>query len=71
MKRHATTRRVWAVVTADPHASIRELMVTCALGSTSAVRLHLLKLERLGYISRDARLARSIRVLMPFVEVGR
>ena len=42
--------------------SVREICAATGLKSTSTVHAHLKTLERLGYISREAGLNRSIRI---------
>ena len=44
-----------------PH-TVREICAATGLRSTSTVHAHLKTLERLGYITREAGLNRSIRV---------
>lgn len=43
--------------------TIRELVETLGLSSTSGVRKHLMNLESLGYIDRHPGTARGIRIL--------
>lgn len=56
---------VWAAVTTNPHASIRELGAQVGLSYTT-VRFHLETLYAAGYIAQDRKRSRARCVLMPF-----
>lgn len=62
---HNTTRRVWALLTAEPRLTYRE--VADRLGIDFAtVRYHEQILIIAGYIERDRNKARTVRVIVPF-----
>lgn len=66
---HLTTRnirRVWAAVTARPHASKRELAYRLGL-SYGAVAGALRLLNESGYIQFSKNTKRAITILIPFV----
>jgi len=50
--------------------SIREICDKANISSTSVVNYYLEQLEELGYIERDGRISRGIRLLKPISEVG-
>lgn len=67
----ATTRAVWAAVTAISHRSLRSIMAATGITSTSVVADHLDFLQACGYIrqaygSDGVAIARGRRVLVPF-----
>lgn len=67
-----TTRRLWALLTREPHLTHRAIMERLSLSSTGTVSLHLRCLEELGYIQHEATrtgrlIPQSRRILMPFV----
>lgn len=50
--------------------SIREICEKTNISSTSVVNYYLNQLEETGYIERDGRVSRGIRMLKPFSEIG-
>ena len=59
-------RRLWHLLTINPHRSYRELEPLLGVHSKCAVHHYLSLLERLGYIQRRRDRCRSIIVLVPF-----
>jgi repressor LexA len=50
--------------------SIRELCEKTGISSTSVVNYYLVQLEEMGYIERDGRVSRGIRLLKPLMDTG-
>lgn len=50
--------------------SIREICDQAAISSTSVVNYYLDRLEEMGYIERDGRVSRGIRLVKPLAEVS-
>lgn len=66
MSQFQNTRRVWAALTANPDATIRQIRARTGLHA-DAVQLAIYQLESAGYITRDPRTARGRRVVVPFI----
>lgn len=66
MSNHTTTRRVWAAVTLQPAASLREIAEAVGLKSATTALYHLRKLEDLGYVVKEPGRGRARRVVVPF-----
>lgn len=65
-----TLRHVWAALTANPQAPIRELVAethTCRASVAAAIEI----LRQAGYVEFAPRTNRARRVVVPFVEVAR
>ena len=58
-------RRVWAAISASPHASRREMALTLGL-SWGAIESALLLLKDAGYIRFPKYASRAIEVVIPF-----
>jgi len=65
-RRLAHVRAVWGVVTKRPQASVREIEAATGLHSR-AVQDALIELDRIGYVRRTARTARSAVVVVPLI----
>ncbi len=67
---HHTTRRVWALITAEPQLTTQEIAGCLGLRAKSTISHHLKKLERAGYITQEYHRGkpcpRTRRVLVPF-----
>ena len=50
--------------------SIREICDKTSISSTSVVNYYLEQLEEMGYIERDRRVSRGVRLLKPIEEVA-
>lgn len=61
-------RRVWAAVSASPHASRRELMARLDM-SHGAVSAALYTLQDAGYIAFERCASRAIVARVPFIEM--
>jgi DNA-binding MarR family transcriptional regulator len=70
-KRHrdqvAQVRSVWAALTRNPQASMRELQAATGLGSV-AVQQAVQELVRQGYVRWPRRTARAAVVVVPLIE---
>lgn len=64
----STTRRVWAAVSAEPNASVRELAAAAGCGVAQAHHaLH--ELQHAGYVTLGYG-SRARRVNVPFILIG-
>jgi hypothetical protein len=64
MDKIALARHVWPVVTAHPHATVRELATLCHI-PWGRCQVALRTLADAGYIVIDARRARARRIILP------
>jgi len=60
------TRRVWADLSANPSASIREICERTGVHREAAQQA-IYELEACGYLRRDPRIARGRQVLVPMI----
>lgn len=60
-------RNVWACLTTHPNATLDEMVTLTGIAQTQ-VQLALIELERIGYVRRTARTARSAVVVVPLIE---
>lgn len=58
-------RRVWAAVSRQPQATVRELAAMSGLKSQGTVRLHLRFLRAAGYIEFQDGAERARRIILP------
>jgi hypothetical protein len=58
-------RRVWAAVSCQPQATVRELAVLSGVKSQGTVRLHLRFLRDAGYIDFQDGAERARRIILP------
>ena len=66
----AVTRRVWAEVTKDPQATVRELAERTGVPSSSNVYLALVRLRDAGYIDFAPNTNRTRRIIVPFAIIN-
>jgi len=66
MSQFETTRRVWADLTSNPGASIREICDHTGI-HREGVQMAIYQLETAGYIDRDPGVARGRRVVVPMI----
>lgn len=64
MDKLTLARRVWPVVTAHPHATVRELASLCCI-SRGSCQTALRTLANAGYIEIDHYRARARRIIVP------
>lgn len=63
-----TTREVWAAVTQNPQASVRELAVITGY-ATGTIQKALLTLNAIGYVLHERKSVRARTIAVPFVVV--